>query len=218
MMTATEQVMKGTVYETNWKIYHDALSLMTSAHARKYMADKGILHRWILPQNGLNKGTRFAYSPIGQQPGLMPLDTHINETNHQSADTHVQLSHSLPDNDVRKFSARTPKQLASVYLRLWDQCHGIDGGAVTSERIKQDVDRVIDETLLRIFYAHGCVVTTGSGRRRNATGVGRGGARKKKEFDANREEWIHPDVKFLKDEIIENAKKKLNMDNNLTRT
>mmetsp|Transcript_50027 Transcript_50027/g.50386 ORF Transcript_50027/g.50386 Transcript_50027/m.50386 type:complete len:105 (+) Transcript_50027:347-661(+) len=75
----------------------------------------------------------------------------LNETSHQSTDTHVQLTYSLPDDDPKKFSARTPKQLASVYLQLWDQLHGINGGAVTSQRIKKDVDRVIDETLMRIF-------------------------------------------------------------------
>ena len=112
----------------------------------------------------------------------MPVDTHLNEISHQSTDSHVQLTYSLPDGDPRKFSARTPKKLASVYLRLWDQSHGINGGAVTSKKIKRDVERVIDETLMRIFSAHGCVVTTGAERRRSATGAGQGGTRKKNEF------------------------------------
>ncbi len=43
MIRETEKVFKGTVYEDKWYIYHDVLSLMTSAAARGYMQEKGYL-------------------------------------------------------------------------------------------------------------------------------------------------------------------------------
>ena len=72
---------------------------MTSVHVHKYMEKKDYIKRWILPQNSLNKGTQFLHSPIGQQPGLMPLDTHLFEGSHEMADIYVHISYSLPNND-----------------------------------------------------------------------------------------------------------------------
>ena len=54
-MWGTEQVMRGAKYKDNWQVHHDALLLMTSVHAHKYMEDNNYHKRQILPQNGLNK-------------------------------------------------------------------------------------------------------------------------------------------------------------------
>ena len=75
---------------------------MTSVHTHKYIEEKNNLKRWILPQNGLNIGTQFAYSLIGQQPGLMPLDTHLFEDSHEMIDTYMHIFSSFHDNDPKK--------------------------------------------------------------------------------------------------------------------
>ena len=210
MIRETEKVFTGTVYEDKWYIYHDALSLMTSAAARGYMQEKGYLKKMILPQLGLNDGTRFAKCATGNQPGLMPLDAHLNQDLHSETDYHVLLSNSLPDDDKRKFSKRTPKKCAEAYKRIWDPSLGPDAGAPTSKRIKEDIDRVVDETYRKIFNARGCVIETGNTGRRavKRDGAKRGGARIKnvQVQVESYEEWIHPDISFVSNDIYLKAK------------
>ena len=81
------------------------------------------------------------------------------------------MSHSLLDNDPRKFSAITPKNLSSSYPRLLDKSLGTNEGVVPYWRNKQDVNCVIDKTIMRIFYKYGYVVMTDRGRRFAATGA-----------------------------------------------
>ena len=50
IFTASAAVFKNTVHEDDWVVYHDALSLMTSAKAVQYMKDKGYYHRLICPK------------------------------------------------------------------------------------------------------------------------------------------------------------------------
>jgi len=57
----------------------------------------------MLPQLGLNEGTRFANCATGNQLGLMPLDAHFNQDLHSQTDYHVLLLNSLPDDDKRIF-------------------------------------------------------------------------------------------------------------------
>ena len=104
---ASRDVFKGTVYEDDFFVYHDALSFMTSKESQNYCLQKG--YRLILPQLGLNKGTIYNNRPIGNLPALMPMDAHLNEDIHQCVDFHVMLTKYLPDNDKRKFTKRTPK-------------------------------------------------------------------------------------------------------------
>ena len=53
MMRESALVMKGTKFEDNWRVYHDALSLMTSKDTKKWMDEKGYLEKWILPSENL---------------------------------------------------------------------------------------------------------------------------------------------------------------------
>ncbi len=221
MMQASQEVFRGTVHEKDWKVYHDALIIITGQAALTYMQDKDYLQRMIMPQNGLNAGTKWSHCAIGNQPGLMPLDMHLNEDIHDCVDNHERHSSSLPMSDPRKFSKRCPKRLASAYARLYDPSLGPNAGAPLGRRIKQDVDRVVNETYLQIFNARGIVVGTGrnKGRRYVKTG-GQGGKRIKAEEplapvdvehkdEEDSEDWIHPDVAFLPDMIVEGAVQKV---------
>ena len=53
MMNEAEKLMKGSVHEGDVNIVHDALVLMTSKETINWMKEKGYLHHWLLPLNGL---------------------------------------------------------------------------------------------------------------------------------------------------------------------
>ena len=68
MMNEAEKLMKGSVHEDDFYIVHDALVLMTAKEAIKLMKQKGYLHHWLLPLNGLQDGTPYASRPVGNIP------------------------------------------------------------------------------------------------------------------------------------------------------
>ena len=68
MMNESEKLMKGSVHENDFYIVHDALVLMTAKEAIKLMKQKGYLHHWLLPLNGLQDGTPYAGRPVGNSP------------------------------------------------------------------------------------------------------------------------------------------------------
>ena len=111
--------MKVTVHEKTWKIYHDALSIMTSKATKQWMQDKGYLDRWILPSNDLydnlpSKIRRFYEGkPIGNSPEFMPLDTQLNQDLHSSHDYHSTVTQHLEDDDPWKFNGSIPKQMSN---------------------------------------------------------------------------------------------------------
>ena len=53
MMNEAEKLMKGSVHEDNFYIFHDDLVLMTEEETINWMKQKGYLHCWLLPLNGL---------------------------------------------------------------------------------------------------------------------------------------------------------------------
>ena len=53
MTNEAEKLMKGSVHEDDFYIVHDALLLMTAKETINWMKQKGYLHRWLLPLNGL---------------------------------------------------------------------------------------------------------------------------------------------------------------------
>ena len=57
--------MQDKIYQDNWYFYHDALSLMTCADSIAWMKKEGIYKHWLLPCNGLNKGTDYSDKPTG---------------------------------------------------------------------------------------------------------------------------------------------------------
>ena len=91
------EVMKNTKYKDNWMFYHDALTLMTANDCKEWMHNKGILKHWILPVNGLNKGTPYYGHPIGNLPELMPLDCSLFADLKRSVQYHVLLTSKLDE-------------------------------------------------------------------------------------------------------------------------
>ena len=53
MMDEVEKLIKGSVHGDDFYIVHDALVLMTAKETIYWMKEKGYLHRWLLPLNGL---------------------------------------------------------------------------------------------------------------------------------------------------------------------
>ena len=208
MMQESERVMKGTIHEKTWMVYHDALSIMTSRSTKEWMKSKGYLDRWILPSenlyNNLPKEARRFYEgkPVGNSPEFMPLDTHLNQDLHSSHDFHVTLTQDLPDDNTKKFDGSTPKRLSHSYQKLF---HPETGVAPSSSRIQQDVSRVL-HSLELVLDAKGCIIDENVRRGRryekneNISENGWGGKRIKSSQDnyllqlESREMEIHSDA------------------------
>ena len=94
-MDEAENLMKGSVHEDDFYIVHDALVLMTSKETINWMKEKGYLHRWLLPLNGLQDGTPHAGHPVVNSLEFMPLDNSLNRYILQSFRFHCVLSHAI---------------------------------------------------------------------------------------------------------------------------
>ena len=53
LINEAEKLTKGSVHEDDLYIVHDALVLMAAKETIKWMKQKGYLHHWLLPLNGL---------------------------------------------------------------------------------------------------------------------------------------------------------------------
>ena len=215
MMSESERVMKGTVHENTWKVYHDALSIMTSKATKEWMQDKGYLDRWILPSNDLydnlpSEARRFYEGkPVGNSPEFMPLDTHLNQDLHSSHDYHATVTQHLEDDDPRKFHGSTPKRMSDSYHRLF---HPDTGVAPSSSRIMEDVSRVF-HSLDLVNESEGCMIDENnrSGRRyekyeNKQMRSGWGGKRKKNTQDEYSHQLLKSNKAIHKDamEILQN--------------
>ena len=149
----SEHIMKGTVHEDSWYFYHDALSLMTSSKRKIWMREKGYLDKWILPEENLNKGTRYAYSPVGNSPELMPLDCSLFEYLHKCVNRHVVYTLKLHKGDDKKFSLATIPKAVSAYTRIWND----PLGEPSSHIIIQDIDKTLG-SMVAIYENDGAVV------------------------------------------------------------
>ena len=89
IMNKAEKLMKGSVHEDDFFIVHDALVLMTTKETIKWMIQKGYLHRWLLPLNGLQDGTPYAGRPIGNIPEFVRLYNSLNRDILHSLRMHV---------------------------------------------------------------------------------------------------------------------------------
>ena len=78
MMKEAEKLMKGSVHEENFFIFHDALVLMTSKETIKCMKDNNYFHHWLLPMNRFQDRTPYNGLPLGNIPEFMPLDNSLN--------------------------------------------------------------------------------------------------------------------------------------------
>ena len=185
-MKETERAFKGTSHETDWVIYHDALSLMTAASCKKWMDEHGYLKRWILPSADLFDGhpdlQKYAGNPIGNTPEANPWDLRLNQDVHTAHDDHVVITKKLAENHPLKFSGSTAKRMSYSYRRLVDPSLG--GVSPTPARILQDINR-IPLSFERIYEANGALIKDSNNRGRryivkdNEKQKKRGGKRKK---------------------------------------
>ena len=188
IMQESKRVMEGTKHQEDWKVYHDALSLMTAKETKEWMREEGFLDRWILPSSDLYNNlpilkSKYDNNPIGNSPEFMPWDAHLNADVHSSVDYHCLVAKDLSNNDPRKFESSTPKNMLKAYERLLDP--GEDGVVPSSHRICQDIRRVIKAFKL-VRDASGCIIDERNlrkGRRYEASDdrvSKRGGKRQKK--------------------------------------
>ena len=192
-------------------VYHDALSLMTSASTRAWMKTQGGDHRlgsfydrWILPKNGLNKGTNWASSPVGNSPEMMPLDCTLFKDLIDSLNRHVAMTRHADDNDRRKFSRRTPSEQIRALKRLWNPALPAGEGAPSSARIVHDIEKVV-RSMKQIREAGGNAIggCQRSGWRVICTGQW-GGYREKGKGEA--ESYVDPGARELWDEYRQTSR------------
>ena len=185
--------------------WHDALAQMNNAATKQWMFDHGMLHHWILPEAGCNEGTRYSTHPPGNSPECMPLDCNLFKDWKDGIDRHVFLASHLSDSDPRKFSQTTPKRLSSAMIRVWQ-------GIPSSERIVQDIKRVIYKNIPTIIEHKGIIVQGLGNRSGNRYVVAesasdnRGGRRIKGQAHVTNH-WIHDDAKEAAVCIIDKALK-----------
>ena len=182
--------MKGSVHEDDFYILNDALVLMTASETINWMKEKGYLHRWLLPPNGLQDGTPYTGRPVGNRPEFMPLYNSLNRDILQSLRFHCVLSHAIIDGketteERRKFcfSFSTQREITQGLKRLWDS----KIGTPSLVRIIQDVDLAL-KALEIAYHEHGDAVegiADRNGHRRKVLSKGKsvrcGGARTKGE-------------------------------------
>eukprot|EP00957_Ditylum_brightwellii_P192612 14664869-Ditylum_brightwellii.AAC.1 len=158
---------------------------MTSKEIIQWMESKNILKHWILPEQGLNKGT-----------------SNCNQDIHCAVLEHVDLTPPIKKIDKRKKSVDSPKYQDDAYMRLWDPalqvCHsmGWQAGVTSSKCIINDMTRVYEYTIMKRFQTRGCVVAgcgTHRGRRDNGIKtMGRWGGHQERKIWENK--FIHPDA------------------------
>ena len=178
--------------------YHDALSLMTSNGCRKWMqnerhGEKSFLDRWLLPFNKMNAGTRYEHMPVGNSPEFMPLDNSLNRDLQLSHDYHCAVTAHLDDDDVGKFSKKTPNTISRGITRIWDIV--APQGVPSSKRIVEDVERAL-EAMRRVEEEGGKIVPklvsrTGHRYRKEGKKGGHGGKRIKNTH-VQQDRWLHP--------------------------
>ena len=191
----------------DWWVYHDALSLMTAKSSVEYMKKKNYYEHWVLPEqdyvHDLPQCKRFGSRPVGNRPEVMPLDQQLNKDVHDGVDRHVILTQHLDDDDVRKFSMKTPIQGLSAYLRIWD-LHP------PSKRIIHDIDETLSS--MKIIVENKGIIVEGLATRPGDRFVRKGshgGARTRMTQEQRRAEenkkFIHPDARFCLKHISDNA-------------
>ena len=215
IVEASAAVMKGTQHEDDWVFYHDALTIMSNNPLRNYMRDKGILHRWILPQQKLHDDddtlSRYKDRPPGDSPELMPWDNNLNQDVHAAVKLHINATDVLDKTDPNKFSLPTPIAGSSAYRRVLDP---ETGGSPSSGRIVQDCSLWVHA--LRAIIKSGGALNDFAKRRgrrgefteseRESMPTQRGGSRTKGSGN-KKERWLHVDAISAIDIKLEETRK-----------
>ena len=155
-----EKLMKGSVHKDDFYIVHDALVSMTAKETINWMKQKGYLHRWLLPLNGLQYGTPYAGRTVGNSPEFMRLDNILNRDILHSLRFHCVLSHSIVDGEETAeeernlcFSLSTSREIAQGLKRIWDSKMVTPSLA----RIIRDVDLAL-KALEIVYRSNGAAV------------------------------------------------------------
>ena len=137
---------------------------------------------WILPENSLNAGMRFAGNPTGSQPKFMPWDNALLKYLVDAVMYHIGLtSHLLEkresdlDHDECKFLMTKPAALSKCYQRL------LTAGFPSADQIEHDVKRVMD-SIRKVVEGRGVVLpglAPRNGHRRETTYSNWGGSQKR---------------------------------------
>ena len=153
MMNEAEKMMKGSLHEDDLFIARDAFVLVTAKETINWMRQKGYLHQWLLPLNGLQDHTPYAGRPVGNSPEFIPLDNLLNRDILHSLRIHSVLSRYIIDGEETDkeernmcFSYSTPREINRGMKRTWDS----KMGTPSSVRIIKDVDLVLKA--LEIVY------------------------------------------------------------------
>lgn len=213
----THKHFKGGAFEKDWKIYHDALSIMFEKTTVQWMRNntfegKSYYDRLVLPQLGVNQQLgRYGSKPVGNSPELMPWDACLNQDAHEGARRHAVLSKSClkrqgKTEDDRAFSMATPRLCSENYRRVMDPDPYI-GVAPSAKRIVQDFDGVWIAMKI-ICDAKGCYVpglAERTGRRyiKSATRGRHGGSRAKGDHEVffwGKMKGLHKDLKEMRRE------------------
>ena len=106
-----------------------------------------------ITRKNLNKGTQYAYAPVGNSPELMPLVCSLFEDLHKCVNRHVVYTLKLHKSDDKKFSLATIPQAVSVYTRVWND----PLGEPSSHRVIEGIDKTL-ESMVSIYENDGDVV------------------------------------------------------------
>lgn len=131
---------------------------MTDKLCKDWMQKMGFLHRWLLPEYGLNAGTVYAGRPVGNSPELMPWDCKLNADVLSQLNRHVLFTKHLPNDDARKFSLATPKQIDSCFIRLVDQSEGVNAGVPSRKLTAEDIGTCMTSNILAIIAHDGTII------------------------------------------------------------
>jgi hypothetical protein len=161
-------IYEGTNREHTWLIYHDHLKIWWEKDSQEYLKSKECpiegnpSRTWYERQikiSGETNNARVAkwyrHCLPGDSPELMPLDNHLFADLQEGAAKNVALTYHIQDGDpdsLLKYSFATPKQVYSSLQRT------IKSGCPSPTRIAEDINRIFNQTLLRIIDAKGTYI------------------------------------------------------------
>lgn len=212
-------------------LYHDALSMMTSAKCKEWMREKGYLRHWVLPVNGLNDDLKgYSLRPVGNSPEMMPLDCSLFADLKNAVTRHISVTANLRKDEPRKFSITTPKRAYHSFMRVLDPTLGINSrgelvrkypnqsafGTPSRVRICEDINKCYGKRkngkpnhLFRIRDALGVVVPgigNRNGRRKTQSNGKKGGHENLN--SSSKKYYYHLDAKNHIDKIIRRIRRR----------
>jgi len=138
----------------------------------------------------------YSNRPVGNSPEMMPWDCSLNKDVLDGLNRHVLLTKDLPNDNPKKFSLSTPKNIDHAIKRLVFRSTLNDTGGIPSkERIEQDILKCAGANILSIIEAKGAAIQ-GLGDRQGVRFIRKGGHGGVRPAKAIRKEtrWLHDDA------------------------